>query len=422
MNETLALCRFCSAPLEHTFVDLGVTPLCQTHITSDSLNSMEPFYPLHAMVCDSCLLVQLQEYVAPSDIFAEYAYFSSFSDSWLEHARSYSRSVIERFRLDEESFVVEIASNDGYLLRNFVEAEIPCLGIEPAANVAEAAKDVGVESISCFFGRDLAAEIVRERGKADLIVGNNVLAHVPALNDFVAGMKYMLADDGVITMEFPHLLRLIQDAQFDTIYHEHFSYFSLLAASRVFREHGLDIFDVDELTTHGGSLRVYARHRGGDSTRAVGRAVIEVQAEEKAAGLGSMEGYTGFQERVNRIKRDLLAFLIDVKRQGKRIAAYGAPGKGNTLLNYCGIGKDLIEYTVDRNPYKQGKFTPGMRLPILEPSAIRETQPDYVLILPWNLKTEIISGNAYIADWGGQFVVPIPNLELIDPAACRQAR
>lgn len=414
-----ASCRFCQTPLTRTFVDLGVTPLCQTHISPGGLNRMEPFYPLHVFVCDRCLLVQLEQYVVASDIFEEYAYFSSYSESWLEHARRYSRMAIKRFSLGKDSLVVELASNDGYLLRNFVAAGIPALGVEPAANVAAAAREVGVNSVTRFFGADTARELARTRGAANLIIGNNVLAHVPDLNDFVSGLPLLLAEHGVATMEFPHLKRLIDEAQFDTIYHEHFSYFSFLTVTEVFRHHGLQIFDVEELSTHGGSLRIYARHAGGGGF-GPGESVDRLLAEEREAGLDDPETYSGFQDRVNRIKRDLLDFLIDVKNAGKSVVGYGAPGKGNTLLNYCGIGPDFLDYTVDRNPYKQGKFTPGMRIPILDPSRIRETRPDYILILPWNLKKEIVESHAYVSEWGASFVIPIPELQVI-PASAGQA-
>lgn len=412
MSMSSSGCRFCGMALKQSFVDLKVTPLCQTHIAADELNRMEPFYPLHAMVCERCLLVQLDQYVTAADIFKEYAYFSSYSDSWLEHARRYSEAVIERFGLDRTSFVVEIASNDGYLLKNFVAAGIPALGIEPAANVAEAARAIGVDTVTRFFGAETARELARTGKRADLIIGNNVLAHVPALNDFVAGLKLLLADEGVITMEFPHLQRLMEEVQFDTIYHEHFSYFSFMTVTSVFRHHGLEIFDVDELPTHGGSLRIYAGHT--ESAIARRKASVEqLLAAEKEAGLDRLETYAGFQHRVNRIKRDLLEFLVGARNAGKTVVGYGAPGKGNTLLNYCGIGTDFLDYTVDRNPYKQGKFTPGSRIPIQNPARLRETRPDYILILPWNLKDEITRANAYIAEWGGQFVVPIPKLQVL---------
>lgn len=406
-------CRFCAAPLNTSFVDLGVTPLCQTHVSPEQLNAMEPFYPLHALVCNQCLLVQLDEYVAPDDIFSEYAYFSSYSDSWLRHAEEYCRMAAERFQLTDESLVVELASNDGYLLRNFVTAAIPCLGIEPAANVAEVARKHGIRTLTKFFGAATAKEVKTEYGAADLVVGNNVLAHVPDLNDFVAGMKILLGESGVITMEFPHLLRLMDEVQFDTIYHEHFSYFSFIAVTSVFRHHGLQVFDVDELPTHGGSLRIYAAHKGRFEES---EAVNQLLAVERQAGLHQLHGYFGFQERVNTIKRNLLAFLIEAKREGKSVVGYGAPGKGNTLLNYCGIGPDFLDYTVDRNPYKQGKYTPGSRIPILSPERIAETRPDFIMILPWNLRDEITASHAHVAEWGARFIVPIPRLELIDPA------
>lgn len=405
-------CRFCRSALRTTFVDLGVTPLCQTHVDPQQLADMEPFYPLHAMICEKCLLVQLQEFVAPEEIFGEYAYFSSYSDSWLRHASDYCAMAVQRFGLDKDSFAVELASNDGYLLRNFVELGIPSLGIEPSANVGEAAREAGVDTLTRFFGADTARDVLNERGHADLIIGNNVLAHVPDLNDFVSGMKILLAENGTITMEFPHLLRLMEESQFDTIYHEHFSYFSFHTVDKVFRHHGLVIYDVDELATHGGSLRIYARH---DKRDEVSTAVSDLRAKESKVGMDSVDGYKNFGEKVDRIKRDLLRFLIDARDAGKQVAGYGAPGKGNTLLNYCGIGTDFLSYTVDRNPYKQGKYTPGSRIPILSPDRLRETRPDFVLILPWNLKREIVESNDYIGEWGGQFVVPIPKIELIAP-------
>jgi len=408
-----SLCRFCKAPLYHSFVDLGVTPLCQTHITAEQLNAMEPFYPLHALVCAECFLVQLDEYVAPDDIFSEYAYFSSYSDSWLRHAADYCAMIADRRGLDPDSLVVELASNDGYLLRNFVSAGIPCIGIEPAANVAEAARARGIRTITEFFGAETAERVRTEHAAADLIVGNNVLAHVPDINDFVAGIGILLSPDGAVTMEFPHLLRLIAENQFDTIYHEHFSYLSLLTVTEIFRRHGMSIFDVEELPTHGGSLRIYAAHEGREEISDRVRQLLDV---ERGAGLDGLEGYSDFQPRVDAVKRDLLEFLIEAKRAGKTVVGYGAPGKGNTLLNYCGIGRDFLDYTVDRNPYKQGKYTPGSRIPILAPEHIDETRPDYVLILPWNLRDEIVTANSRVLDWGGRFVVPIPQLEVIDRA------
>lgn len=405
-------CRFCSAPLRTSFVDLGMSPLCQTHVTADQLHEMEPFYPLHAYVCDQCFLVQLQEFVSPHDIFGEYAYFSSYSTSWVEHARRYATMAIDRFGLGASSQVMEVASNDGYLLQHFVAAGVPVLGIEPAANVAKVAVDKGIPTTVRFFGRETAAAIAREHGRPDLLLGNNVLAHVPDLNDFVAGMKTLLAPGGVITMEFPHLQRLMAENQFDTIYHEHFSYFSFVAVEKVFSHHGLTMFDVEELPTHGGSLRIFARHAENEVLR-VGTRVRDLREREIADGFLSLERYRGFGEQVRTTKRKLLTFLIDAKQRGKKVVGYGAPGKGNTLLNYCGIRTDFLDFTVDANPYKQGKFTPGTRIPILAPEAIREARPDYVLILPWNLKDEIAAAAAYIGEWGGRFVVPIPEVSVL---------
>lgn len=406
-------CRFCSTPLTATLADLGVTPLCQTHIRPEQLNEMEPFYPLHALVCQNCWLVQLGEFVSPDSIFSEYAYFSSYSDSWLAHARAYCEAMRERFNLDENSFVVELASNDGYLLRNFKEFGIPCLGVEPAANVAEAARKIGIDTVNRFFGVETAKDLRKERGAADLMAGNNVLAHVPDLNDFVAGIAILLGPEGVITMEFPHLKQLMDQNQFDTIYHEHFSYFSMLTVREVFKHHGLRVFDVDEIPTHGGSLRIYAAHA--DSAHEQTGAVEALIEAEEAAGFRDVETYSRFDESVRKIKRDLLAFLIEQKQAGKTIVGYGAPGKGNTLLNYCGISTDFLDFTVDRNPYKQHTYTPGSRIPIYAPEAIDEVRPDFILILPWNLRDEIVSSMAHVADWGAKFVVPIPELEVIDP-------
>jgi len=404
-----AYCRFCAARLHHTFVDLGMSPPCQSHVEAHQLNHMEAFFPLHALVCDKCFLVQLREYVSPTDIFGEYAYFSSYSDSWLRHAKAYTDLMVERFGIGPRSQVIELASNDGYLLQYFVEKGVPVLGIEPAANVAEAARAKGVPTLVRFFGEKLAGELAAEGTRADLLLGNNVLAHVPDLNDFVAGMKGLLKPHGVITMEFPHLLRLMEENQFDTIYHEHFSYFSFTTVERVFAAHGLVLFDVEELPTHGGSLRILGRHAE-DESKPVGPRVAALQWQEERAGLGRLGTYLRFGERVKETKRKLLEFLIRVRREGKSIVGYGAPGKGNTLLNYCGIRTDFLEYTVDRNPYKQGKFTPGTHIPIHAPERIRQTRPDYVLILPWNLKDEVIEQVGYIREWGGRFVVPIPEV------------
>ena len=407
----LPSCRFCSAPLRHTFVDLGMSPLCESYVPPERLGTMEPFYPLHVRVCEQCLLVQLEELVAPEEIFTEYAYFSSYSDSWVAHARDYVASVVERFGLGDDSQVVELASNDGYLLQHIVERGIPALGVEPAANVAEAARERGIETVVEFFGRELASRLVAEGREADLLIANNVFAHVPDLNDFAAGMRLLLAPQGVITIEFPHLARLIDENQFDTIYHEHFSYFSFLTARTVLAAHGLEVFDVEELATHGGSLRVYAQRVGAD--RPVCSAVSELAERERELELDRLEGHSAFAERVAETKWRLLEFLIDCRRAGKRVVGYGAPGKGNTLLNYCGIRSDLLEFTVDRNPYKQGKFLPGTRVPIHHPEALEEARPDFILILPWNLTDEIVVQLAHTREWGGRFVVPIPEVKVL---------
>lgn len=406
-------CRFCHAPLVHTFVDLGMSPLCQTHIEQHQLNQMEPFYPLQAFVCERCFLVQLQEYVSPQEIFTEYAYFSSYSESWIRHAKSYTDLMIERFTLNAKSQVVEIASNDGYLLQFFVEKGIPVLGVEPAANVAQVAMKRGIPSIVKFFGCDTARELAAWGKQADLLLGNNVLAHVPDLNDFVAGMKTLLKPTGVITMEFPHLMRLMAENQFDTIYHEHFSYLSFLTVERVFAAHGLTLFDVEELATHGGSLRIYGCHRD-DVSKSVSEGVSELRGREIAAGFTKLAHYLSFGKQVQETKRKLLRFLIEAKQAGKSIAGYGAPGKGNTLLNYCAIRTDFLDYTVDRNPYKQGKYTPGTHIPIHPVEKVRETKPDYLFILPWNLKDEIMQQMSYIREWGGKFVVPIPEVRVYE--------
>jgi hypothetical protein len=412
MVNQSAACRFCGAPLTHTFVDLGMSPLCESYLRADQLNAMEPFYPLHAWVCECCYLVQLEEYVSPAEIFTEYAYFSSYADTWLEHARTYVEQMTVRFGLHAGSQVVEVASNDGYLLQYFVQAGIPALGVEPAANVAEAAIAKGVPTRVEFFGVDCARRMVAEGLAADLIAGNNVLAQVPDLNDFVGGLKVLLKPTGVITVEFPHLMRLMAGNQFDTIYHEHFSYFSFVTAEKIFAAHGLTVFDVEELSTHGGSLRIYARHAE-NTAQAVTPRVAELRSREVAGGFTTMAAYASFHEQVKATKRSLLAFLIEARAGGKRVAGYGAPGKGNTLLNYCGIRTDLLDFTVDRNPYKQGMFLPGTHIPIHHPDAIADAQPDYVLILPWNFKDEIMQQLAYIRHWGGQFVLPIPHIEVL---------
>ncbi len=407
-------CRFCGTALSHTFVDLGMSPLCQDHIKPSELNSMEPFYPLHAFVCEKCFLVQLNEFVAPSDIFKDYAYFSSYSDSWLKHVSRYTDMMVRRFGYNEKSLVAEMASNDGYLLQYFQDKKIPVLGIEPAANVAAAAVAKGIRTEVKFFGVETATELVKKYGKTDLLIGNNVLAHVPDINDLVGGIKIFLREDGIATMEFPDVLRLIEHNQFDTIYHEHFSYLSFGTVQDIFKHNGLVLFDVDEIPTHGGSLRIYARHEE-DSSKPVSERVQEILDRETALGLRSLQFYSSFTEKVHEAKRKILEFLIDAKRAGKSVAGYGAPGKGNTLLNYCGIRTDFLDYTVDRNPVKQGNYLPGTLIPIYPTEHIKETKPDYVFILPWNLKDEIVSTHHYIAEWGGKFVVPIPELALIEP-------
>jgi len=388
-----------------------MSPLCESYLQLDQLNQMEPFYPLHVYVCETCFLVQLEEYVSAEEIFSEYAYFSSYADSWVQHAKDYTETVVKRFELDERSYVVEIASNDGYLLQHFVAKAIPVLGIEPAANIAKVAVDKGIPTVVKFFGEKTARKLVAKGKQADLLVGNNVLAQVPDPNDFVEGMKILLSPQGIITMEFPHLMRLVEGNQFDTIYHEHFSYFSFVTIRKIFAAHGLTIFGVEELPTHGGSLRIYARHTD-DASKPIGPRITELRAREEAAGLTRLEYYFSFAERAKETKRKLLDFLIRAKRERKSIAGYGAPGKGNTLLNYCGIGTDFLDYTVDRNPYKQGKFLPGTHIPIFHPDKIKETNPDYVLILPWNFKDEIMEQLGYIRGWDGQFVVPIPKLKI----------
>ena len=411
MNNGGPVCRLCGSTLRHTFVDLGMSPLCESYLKADQLDGAEPFYPLHVRVCEQCFLVQLPAYVAPESIFSEYAYFSSYSVTWVDHARRFTRMIVERLGLSEDSFVVELASNDGYLLQHFVERRVPALGIEPAENVAAAAIVRGVPTLVSFFGAETARELAEER-QADLLIANNVIAQVPDLHDFVEGMRLLLHQRGVVTVEFPHLIRLIEGNQFDTIYHEHFSYFSFLTICRTFEEHGLEVFDVEELPTHGGSLRVYARHQG-NAAEPVSSAVPELARREQAAGVTSVYYYSSFAQRVEETKRAILEFLITVKREGRTIVGYGAPGKGNTLLNYCGIRADFLEYTVDRNPYKHGLFLPGTHIPIFDPERIAETRPDFVFILPWNLKNEIIEQLSYAREWGARFVVPIPEVQVV---------
>lgn len=404
-------CRFCGTSFQHRVVDLGMSPLCESFLRSDQLNQMEAFYPLTVWVCEQCFLVQIEEYVTGEEIFSDYAYFSSFSDSWLNHARHYVDQMVDQLGLTPKSRVVEIASNDGYLLQFFVQRGIPALGIEPAANVAKVAESKGVPTLVRFFGVETAQELADAGKVADLILGNNVLAQVPDLNDFVGGLKILLGASGVITIEFPHLLRTIEGNQFDQVYHEHFSYFSLYAVERIFAAHGLVIFDVEELSTHGGSIRIYAAHRE-DPTKQVSDQLVALRSREGEAGVATLAYYRDFESRVRETKRKLLEFLIEAKRAGKRIVGYGAPGKGNTLLNYCGIRTDFVDFTVDRSPHKHGKFLPGTHIPIFAPERLWEARPDYVLILPWNLKTEIMGQLAGISEWGGRFVVPIPEVTI----------
>jgi SAM-dependent methyltransferase len=395
--------------LEHVFADLGSSPLANSYLRAEDLAKAEPFYPLTVYVCGDCFLVQLPESASPESIFSDYAYFSSTSESWVRHAQAYVESVSERLSLGPESQVVEIASNDGYLLQWFVERGVPVLGVEPAANVAADAVERGIPTRVAFFGSATANELLAEGHAADLLVGNNVLAHVPDLNDFVAGVATLLKPGGTATFEFPHLLQLIEHTEFDTIYHEHFSYFSLLAVAPVFERHGLGVVDVEELPTHGGSLRLYVRHEGRP-----GKRVEELLARERAAGLEGLERYARFEQQVRAVKRDLLELLIGARRDGAQIAGYGAAAKGNTLLNYCGIRADLLDYIVDRSPHKQGLFLPGTRLPIHPPERIAESRPDLVLILPWNLRDEIVRQMAHVRDWGGRFVVPVPTATVLE--------
>ncbi len=390
-----------------------MSPLCESFLTAEQTDAMEPFYPLHALVCDSCFLVQLKEYVKPEHIFTEYAYFSSYSTSWVEHARRYCEMIKVRLGLGAHSRVYEIASNDGYLLQHFLPLGVPVTGIEPAANVAEVARQKNIPTLVEFFGLGLAQQLASEGKKADLIIGNNVLAQVPDLNDFAAGMAHLLAPQGVITLEFPHLEKLINENQFDTIYHEHFSYFSLVTIDRMAQRHGLKVFDVEQIGTHGGSLRVYLCRA--DAAHAISSNVTALLAHERLIGFEDIASYARFAAGVHRTKRQLLSFLIECKEKGARLCGYGAPGKGNTLLNYCGIGTDFLDFTVDRNPYKHGRYTPGMHIPIYPVEVINEMKPDYLFILPWNLKNEIVAQMRHVGDWGCKFIVPIPSVHVIDP-------
>lgn len=411
--STALHCRFCNSELAQTLVDLGMSPLCESFLSPEQLNQMEPFYPLKVYVCGHCFLVQVGEYVSPESIFSEYAYFSSYSDSWLLHAEKYTRSMLERFDLGPDKQVVEVGSNDGYLLQYFIKRGVPSLGIDPARNVAKVAVERGIPTITGFFGVQLAQELAAKGRQADLLIGNNVLAQVPDINDFVKGMRALLSSGGVITMEFPHLMRLIDDNQFDTIYHEHFSYFSFTTVERIFTHHGITLFDVDELKSHGGSLRIYGQHMD-SGKQAVTARVRELRDRELRAGYDQLDTYAAFGQKVAETKRRLLKLLIDLKAAGKRIVGYGAPGKGNTLLNYCGIRNDFLDYIVDRNPYKHGRFTPGTHVEIFPPDKIREDRPDYLFILPWNLKNEIVRQMSFIREWGGRFIVPVPEPEIIN--------
>lgn len=406
-------CRACGAPLRESFADLGRTPVSNAFRHPEDQLRSEIFYPLHAYVCSSCLLVQLQDFHAPDEIFTDqYAYYSSYSETWLEHARAYAEMMMARFAIGPGQRVVEVASNDGYLLQYFKQAGVQVLGIEPAANVAEAARrDHDIPSEVCFFGRQTADKLAADGLRADLMVANNVLAHVPDINDFVAGFPRLLAKTGIATFEFPHLLELIEHNQFDTIYHEHFSYLSLVAVEQIFARQGLAVFEVETLPTHGGSLRLFATHAGLAPAASV--RLEAMRERERAFGLTETASYRAFADRVRRTKRRVLAFLIRAKEEGRKVVAYGAPAKGNTLLNYCGIGPDMIDFTVDRSPHKQGLFLPGTGIPIRAPEAIAEARPDFVLILPWNLKEEIMAQMAHVRDWGGRFVVPIPEVEVL---------
>jgi 2-polyprenyl-3-methyl-5-hydroxy-6-metoxy-1,4-benzoquinol methylase len=404
-------CRLCGSSLTHTFVDLGMSPLCESYVAAENLDEPETFYPLHVRLCGSCLLVQLPAYVSGEHIFSEYAYFSSYSDSWVAHAERYAHAMISRLGLTAGSLVTEVASNDGYLLQHFAAEGIPVLGVEPAANVAEAARSRGIPTEVSFLGPETGQEIAQRHGQADLVAANNVFAHVPDIRGFAAGLRALVKDTGLVTLEFPHLLRLIERRQYDTIYHEHFSYLSLLTASHALGTAGLRVVDVDELGTHGGSLRVHARpEQGAGEPTARVKAVLD---EEESAGLHTVAGHEGFAAEVLQIKSDLLTFLLTAAREGRSVAGYGAPGKGNTLLNHCGIRADLLEYTVDRSPLKQGKFLPGTHIPIYAPERLAETKPDYVLVLPWNLREEISRQLEYVRAWGGRLVFPIPELEVI---------
>ncbi|HEY0472123.1 MAG TPA: class I SAM-dependent methyltransferase [Kribbella sp.] len=410
MGESLG-CRLCGQPLTRTFVDLGMSPPCESYLRSDQLEDGETFYPLHVRICDNCLLVQLPAYVSAEDVFSDYAYFSSYSTSWVEHAGRFVADMVERLRLGPDSFVVEAASNDGYLLQHAVQRGIPVLGIEPAANVAEVARGKGIRTETYFLGEATGKDAASRHGKADLVVGNNVFAHVPDLLDFARGLRALVADDGLVSLEFPHLLRLIEGRQYDTIYHEHYSYFTLRTASAALETAGLKVVDVQELTTHGGSLRVMSMPI--ESADEPSELVLKVLQDEADAGLHTVQGHAGFAHDVFAIKAELVEFLIGAAREGKSVAGYGAPGKGNTLLNHCGIREDLLPFTVDRSPHKHGMYLPGTHIPIFAPERLAEVRPDYIVILPWNLREEIVHQLRYAREWGAKFVVPIPRLEVI---------
>ncbi len=406
-------CRFCGDELSHEFADLGNAPPTNSFLRQEQLNEPEVFYPLKLFVCDKCFLVQIDEHKQSQEIFNnEYAYFSSYSKTWLENAKRYTDLMVRKFPLNQKSLIVEIASNDGYLLQYFKEKHMNVLGIEPTKNTAQTAKSKGIDTIEDFFGELLAQRLARKDRKADLLVGNNVLAHVPDIHDFVKGLKILLKDDGIITMEFPHIMQLIEHNQFDTIYHEHFSYFSFMTVKSIFESHGLTIFDVDELPTHGGSLRIYARHEQ-NKKKGISENVSALLEKERSKGMNKIDFYLNFQDQTNKVKNQFLKFLIEQNQIGKKISAYGAAAKGNTLLNYCGIKKDLISFVVDASPHKQGKFLPGSHVPVVDEGRIKAYQPDYVVILPWNIKDEIMTQLNYIREWGAMFVIAIPELQIL---------
>ncbi|WP_441000169.1 methyltransferase domain-containing protein [Fodinibius sp. SL11] len=414
MNESGNLkCLNCDNVLKHTFADLGTSPLCEEFVKPEHVNKGQQSYPLHAYVCEECLLVQVGEYVKPEDIYSDYYYFSSYSDSWLKHASDYVDMMVKDYGINRDQFVVEIASNDGYLLQYFKEKKIPILGVEPSENVARESVAKGIPTEKVFFGEKTANILKKNYRPADLILGNNVLAHVPKINDFIKGLEVMLSEKGIMTFEFPHLMQLVDNNQFDTIYHEHFFYYSLIAVKSIFEKHGMKIFDVQELSTHGGSIRIFITRESNDNHQ-VSENVERIIEREKEEGYLDIDFYKSFDKNVQQTKRDILALLIELKNKGKAIAGYGAPGKGNTLLNYCGIGTDFIDYTVDRNPHKHGQYLPGSLIPIFHPDKIRESKPDYVFILPWNLKEEIMKQISYISEWGGKFIIPIPKPEILD--------